>query len=129
MPGCIHIYCGDGKGKTTAAVGLAVRCAGAGRNVVFAQFFKDGSSSENAMLRRMERVHVMHCSTVRGFWNRMTVAQRTQVREDHTIFLTEVLAAAEKADLLVLDEIVSACNHGSVSEAVVLDFLRTRPSQ
>ena len=34
----IHIYCGDGKGKTTAAVGLAVRCAGAGGTVLFYQF-------------------------------------------------------------------------------------------
>jgi len=39
MSGLIHIYCGDGKGKTTAAIGLAIRAAGAGQRVVFAQFF------------------------------------------------------------------------------------------
>ena len=44
--GKLHIYCGDGKGKTTAAVGLALRCAGSGRQVIFSQFLKDGSSSE-----------------------------------------------------------------------------------
>ena len=38
--GLIHIYCGDGKGKTTAAVGLAIRCVGRGGRVVFAQFLK-----------------------------------------------------------------------------------------
>ena len=43
MTGLIHIYCGDGKGKTTASVGLAVRCAGRGNKVVFAQFLKDRS--------------------------------------------------------------------------------------
>ncbi len=36
MFGLIHIYCGDGKGKTTAAVGLAVRCAGRGNKALFA---------------------------------------------------------------------------------------------
>ena len=39
MQGLIHLYCGDGKGKTTAAVGLSVRAAGAGKRVLFAQFF------------------------------------------------------------------------------------------
>ena len=38
--GLIHIYCGDGKGKTTAAVGLTIRCVGRGGRVVFAQFSK-----------------------------------------------------------------------------------------
>ena len=42
----IHLYCGDGKGKTTAAMGLALRMAGAGKQVLVGQFFKNGSSSE-----------------------------------------------------------------------------------
>ena len=41
-----HIYTGDGKGKTTAAVGLAVRCAGSGRRVLFTQFLKPAKSGE-----------------------------------------------------------------------------------
>ena len=36
----IHIYCGDGKGKTTASIGLAVRCGGYGKKVLFMQFLK-----------------------------------------------------------------------------------------
>ena len=42
MKGLIHIYCGDGKGKTTAAIGLAVRAAGRGKRVVIARFLKNG---------------------------------------------------------------------------------------
>ena len=48
----IHIYCGDGKGKTTAAVGLAVRCAGAGGTVLFYQFMKPETSSERIALQQ-----------------------------------------------------------------------------
>ena len=44
--GLIHIYCGDGKGKTTAAVGLAVRAWGRGKRVVFTQFLKSKDSGE-----------------------------------------------------------------------------------
>jgi cob(I)alamin adenosyltransferase len=51
--GFIHIYTGDGKGKTTAAIGLAVRAAGAGQQVFFAQFLKGQPTSELAFLSRL----------------------------------------------------------------------------
>lgn len=127
MAGMIHIYCGDGKGKTTAAVGLAVRAAGAGKKVVFTQFFKDGSSSEIKSLQCLENIRVMHCVTVRGFFRRMNEAEKARASEDYTRLFREVQAAAEHADLLVLDEIVSACNHGTVAETAVMDFLKGKP--
>ena len=58
--GLVHLYCGEGKGKTTAAVGLCARAAGSGKRVLFVQFFKDGTSSENASLRLLPTVHTMH---------------------------------------------------------------------
>ena len=50
MAGLIHIYCGEGKGKTTAAVGLTVRAIGAEKQVLFAQFLKKGTSSEVCLI-------------------------------------------------------------------------------
>ena len=44
--GLIHIYCGDGKGKTTASMGLAVRAAGRDKKVLLTQFLKDNESGE-----------------------------------------------------------------------------------
>ena len=58
--GCVHLYCGDGKGKTTAAIGLAVR-AGAGKRVVAARFLKNGSSLEVEILKRLPEVTLIPC--------------------------------------------------------------------
>ena len=49
--GCVHIYCGDGKGKTTAAVGLAVRMQGCGGYVIAARFLKTDESGEVGALK------------------------------------------------------------------------------
>ena len=129
MAGLIHLYCGDGKGKTTAAVGLAVRASGAGKQVVFTQFFKDGSSSEVESLKRLPGIRTMHAQTVRGFYRSMNEQQRQQARQDYTALFRQVTDAAKDADLLILDEIVSACNRGVVPEKLVTDFLRSKPQQ
>ena len=58
----LHLYWGDGKGKTTGRMGLALRALGHGRRVVILQFLKDGSSGEIEMLRRCGAV-VYACPT------------------------------------------------------------------
>lgn len=129
MAGLIHIYCGDGKGKTTASVGLALRAAGAGKQVVFTQFFKDGSSSEIGMLKQVPNIRVMHCKTVPGFFFRMTPEQKEQCRRDYTQWFRQVTQAAMDADLLVLDEMLSACTNGVVPLEEVESFLKTKPEK
>ena len=73
----IHIYCGDGKGKTTAAVGLAVRHAGHGGKVVFAQFLKDGSSGECRVLAKLG-VTVLAANPAGKFTFRMTDEEKAE---------------------------------------------------
>lgn len=125
----IHIYCGDGKGKTTASVGLAVRMAGSGGKVLFGQFFKDGSSSEIASLRQISGITSRHCKTIPGRYVRLNEVQRRQVSADYTAYLRQLLEDADSYDLLVLDEVISACNHGTVSEAELIAFLQRHPEK
>ena len=68
------------------------------------------------------------CNTVTGFYKNMTPEQRAQASRDYSAMLEQVLAAAGTVDLLVLDEILSACNHGIVEEAVLRRFLEQRPA-
>ena len=59
--GLVHIYCGDGKGKTSAAVGLAVRAAGRGMQVVMVRFLKTDDSGEIFALKQIPGIHVLPC--------------------------------------------------------------------
>ena len=121
MQGLIHLYFGDGKGKTTAAVGLSVRAAGAGKRVLFAQFLKDGSSSELNILRTLPNVEVACCTQNFGFFKAMD-------GQTYSALLGDVMRkSVGGVDLLVLDEAVAACNHGLIEEATLIDFLRRRP--
>ena len=130
MGGLIHVYCGDGKGKTTAAVGLAVRAAGAGKRVLFAQFFKNGASSEIAALRSLPNVETEICEAPHGFFRDMDALEREQARDDYTALLNGVLERARRgAGVLVLDEATSACNYQMISETALLGFLRTKPEE
>ena len=129
MEGLIHLYCGDGKGKTTAAVGLSVRAAGAGLPVVFAQFFKTGSSGEISLLRQLPGVRVLVCAQNPGRFSRMTEDQRSQARENYAALLESAWQAArENPGLLVLDECISACNHGLLDTEKLAALLDSRPA-
>ena len=74
--GLIHIYTGDGKGKSTAAVGLAVRCAGSGGQVIFCQFMKNNRSSELNILRQLPQIQLVQATECFGFYKYLNDEQR-----------------------------------------------------
>lgn len=127
--GLIHIYCGDGKGKTTASLGLSLRAAGSGMKVLYVQFFKDGSSSEFRLLEQVGGVTFLRPAKKFGFYRTLTPAQREEAREFYTEHFRTAAAMAKDFDLLVLDEAMSACRTGVIPEAEVLDFLKNKPEQ
>lgn len=77
MFGLIHIYCGDGKGKTTAAVGLAVRCAGRGNKVLLVQFLKSRDSGELYSLAKLPDIEVMRGKESKKFTFQMNEEEKT----------------------------------------------------
>ena len=130
MAGLIHIYCGEGKGKTSAALGLALRAAGAGMQALFVQFLKDGSSSEMSMLEKLG-IETACCPHLRKFVFQMTVEERLRAGEEYSRLLTAAISRCreEGFGLLVLDEVLPACNLGLVSETALADFLRSKPRE
>ena len=85
----IQIYHGDGKGKTTAAVGLAVRAVGSGLPVLFVQFLKDDTSGEIAMLQRLG-VETLHAPQMYGFVSRMCEEELAKTRAYFADMLAQV---------------------------------------
>lgn len=124
--GIIQVYTGDGKGKTTAAVGLAVRAAGAGKRVAFIQFVKGGPrSSELDVLERIgvlvERPAIQSTGLLAGG---PTDVDRRAAEQAWDLAI-HVLGGTDY-DVVVLDEINIAVRYGLVDEASVLAALAGR---
>ncbi len=125
MTGYLQVYTGDGKGKSTAAFGLALRARGAGLNVQLIQFIKNKAYPEIAMLEGMG-------VAVRQF-GRGLLFGRPPGEEDFAA-AREGLAAVENAfettetDVLILDEINVALELGLVEEEAFLTLMDKRPA-
>ena len=111
----LHLYWGNGKGKTTAAMGLALRALGHGQRVVIVQFLKDGTSGEIAPLRAAGAA-VYACPNAKFTWL-MDEADKAAAREASARALGRALA--EPFDLLVLDEACAALKSGILDEALL----------
>lgn len=122
--GLIHVYYGDGKGKTTAAVGQAVRAVGAGLTVCFAQFLKPGTSCELDGLRALGVRMISGAQDKFSF--QMTDEERAQARLRNEAVLDQALLLSD--DVLVLDEAMDACQLGLLDRGRVLALLRNKPS-
>ena len=131
--GLVHIYCGDGKGKTSAAIGLAVRMAGRGNAVTIARFLKTDDSGEVPALSAIPKIHVIPCEKEFGFVFAMDEKTKKAAAEYNTELFHKAVCEAVKmcgpaeCGMLVLDEIMAAMNYGMVPEDAVLEFLQNRP--
>lgn len=129
MKSCVHIYCGDGKGKTTAATGLAVRACGCGKKVLVTRFLKTDHSGEVTALLQLPGITVTPCEKSFGFFSQMTAEQKEEACVYYDQLLKATLKKAETGeyDMLVLDEIMAVCNYGLADETAVRNFLKQRP--
>lgn len=125
--GLVQIYCGDGKGKTSAAIGLSIRAAGRGKKVVIARFLKTDNSGELNILRKIPEITVIPCEKSFGFVKSMSLKTRTECTAYQKKIFRQAMDAAKEADLLILDEIMAAVNYQMISEPDLLSFLKKRP--
>jgi len=129
--GLIHVYMGDGKGKTTAAIGLAVRAAGYGQRVVFGQMLKGRRTGEIASLEALG-VIVIRSEKEMGFIWEMDDERKEAFKQEQIRLFAEIREAAfggAETGLLVFDEALDVIKMGMLDEQSVRDLLEKKPEK
>lgn len=125
--GLVHLYVGDGKGKTTAAVGLAVRCCGHGEKVLFCQFLKGRPTGEITQLEKLG-IDVVRAKTGEKFFFQLDDDEKEQLKVGHARCLNQAAQAASDGSyrMIILDEVIDAANCGAVSYLALMELIANR---
>lgn len=130
LSGLIHIYTGDGKGKTTAACGLGIRAWGNGFKVLMVQFLKGSETGEIKCFEKLGENFVFHRGRkIKGFvWN----MNEKQLQDTRNICLEDLQwvkqeVSSGKYNLLIMDEIMATLSNGFIKTEEILDFIENKP--
>ncbi|MFH1211297.1 MAG: cob(I)yrinic acid a,c-diamide adenosyltransferase [Candidatus Woesearchaeota archaeon] len=125
--GLIHVYTGEAKGKSTAAMGLALRAAGRGFSVLIVQLFKD-NTGEKFSFQKIPNVKYIQFSRASTFFKDYTAPEEELLKQEFFVFwnLINSILDSEKIGLLVLDEISYAFPMQLLSVRQFLDFIESR---
>ncbi len=126
--GLVILYTGDGKGKTTAALGQAVRAAGHGLKICIIQFIKGKWETGEALAAQNHLTEMVEFHTLgTGFtWKEEESSVREAGRRAWEFARETILS--DGFDLVVLDELTYLVNYGIVEELEVIDLLQKRPA-
>jgi len=126
--GYVQVYTGDGKGKTTAALGLAIRAAGAGFKVFIAQFLKKGDYSEIKALERFSDLITVEQFGLGRFVRGKPAPEDIEAARKGLESVKKILASG-KHQMVILDEANVAAVCGLVSIDDLLAVIEQKPPQ
>ncbi len=128
--GLTKVFCGDGKGKSTASLGRAIVCAGAGKTVFLIQFLKGKHEVKPDYLSRLEpELRVFSFEKMDRYYEELTEEEKQE--ENFNIknginFARKVLRINE-CDLLILDEVLGLVDLGIISDAEIKELIESKP--
>lgn len=128
--GLVHLYFGDGKGKTTAAIGLGIRACGYGKNVLFVQFLKNFNTGEILAIDKINiGFKILKCEPVKKFVSKMNEEEKLKTfTNQHEMFVNAIeLIRNEQVDVVIFDELIDALNLGIISKNEISDLIKTKP--
>ena len=126
MKGYIQVYTGNGKGKTTAAFGLALRAVGAGLKVYIAQFVKGIEYSELKSVEKLSDFITLRQYGLGFFVNRDPDKEDIRAAREGLKEVQEIMCSG-MYDLIILDEANIATHYDLFSVEDLLDFMRAKP--
>ncbi len=125
----IHLYIGKGKGKTSAAIGLAIRAKGAKKRVCFIQFLKGGCVSSEIPLLEKLGIKVMRFKQSHPCFNKNVSVPVLKKTIAHDLGRVQSVLKSAKYDVVVIDEILSALFCEFINEEDVLEILKSTPEK
>ena len=126
--GLIHVYTGDGKGKTTASIGLGIRAVGREFKVVMVQFLKSSDTGELKTIEKLENFEVHRFERPRGFFWTLNEIEKQELQEDMQKaidFVKERLELGD-CDMLILDEVMGSIKNNLVDVDMLVKILKNR---
>lgn len=127
--GLVHIYYGDGKGKTSSAIGLSVRAAGAGLKVFITRFLKDSDSSELCVLKKIDGITLGDTPISLPFYFTMTPKQKLEYKAYAHSLLRRAEEEMQRCDVVIMDEFLDAVSLDIISLDEAVKFIKLRPEQ
>lgn len=128
--GLVQVYCGYGKGKTTAAIGQGIRATGRGLKVIMIQFLKGGPSGELKTLSKLEpEFKVFRFEKDRDFYYALSSQEKDELKMEviNALKFAKKVFETKECDLLILDEILGVIENGIIEDMELKAMIRSKP--
>ncbi|MDK0722604.1 cob(I)yrinic acid a,c-diamide adenosyltransferase [Clostridium perfringens] len=127
--GYVQVYTGNGKGKTTAAMGLAFRATGDGMEVKVVQFLKSWKTGELESAKRFDNLEILRFEKVKGFTWELNEEELAQLKSEVRVGFDFVKGLVENrgCDILILDEVMASISGGFIGEDEIVELIEKKP--
>ena len=129
--GLVHIYYGYGKGKSTAAAGLAIRAAAKGLKVLYSTFLKDNTSGEIIALKEINNITVYDKESTNGFIFKYDDEKKKEIlstQKEKFLKLCKIISA-DDYDVVILDEVIDAVELSCFHYNELANFIKNKPQK
>lgn len=127
--GLIHIYTGNGKGKTTSAVGLAVRALGHGKKVCYSYFNKKPAKYGYTEIESLKKLgaKILGLSDEHPFFNKLITKEEHKIQTQKGVETLKELIMSNSFDMLIMDEILISIRDEFLDEEQLIEFIKNKP--